>query len=234
MLFDGMIGCIMSMSEAEQAAYHLGVQTREIAEMSARTDPFTHTVAGLGIIVLPHVYPGGIDSELTVDAIGDVVDKSVLDLCTGTGVVAVSAAMRGAARVVAVDLNPAAVKNARLNAQHFKLDQIEVREGSLFEPVKNEKFDIIAINPPYTGKKPANLTEICFWDEDNHTTREFFQQYRQHLTPEGRAFLAWADFSSLELIEQLAAENETRLEEVKSKATSSGLATFLVYELRPN
>ena len=221
----------LTMNEQEQAVYHLSVQANEITEMSARTAPFDTTVAGIEITVLPQVYPGGIDSELTSEAVGTANDLSVLDLCTGTGIVAVKAAMSGARKVLAVDLNPEAVKNAVLNADKFGLSQIEVREGSLFEPVGKTSFDIIAINPPYTGKKPTNKTEICFWDEDNKTTRQFFEQYKEHLNPNGKVFLAWADFGSLELIRNLAKANATRLEVVNSKSTPSGLATFLVYQL---
>jgi len=219
------------MTGTEQAAYHLSVQAKEIAEMSARTEPFEYSVAGIKLTVLPQVYPGGIDSELTSEAIGDVAGKSVLDLCTGTGIVAVKAAQRGADVVVAVDLNPEAVRNAKLNAEKLGLNQIEVREGFLFEPIDDQRFDVIAINPPYTGKKPANKTEICFWDEDNNTTRRFFAEYKQHLNPNGEAYLAWADFSSIELIEELAGANNTKLELVQSRSTPSGLATFLVYKL---
>jgi release factor glutamine methyltransferase len=219
------------MNEAEQAAHHLSVQAREIAEMTARTEPFNHIIAGIDITVLPKVYPGGIDSELTSDAIGDTTGKTVLDLCTGTGIVAVKAAQAGARKVIAVDLNPEAVKNAKLNAEKFGLSQIEVREGSLFEPVAKETFDIIAINPPYTGKKPANKTEICFWDEDNNTTRRFFEEYKNYLNPDGQAYFAWANFSSLKLIEDLGRANSTGLELVQSRSTPSGLATFLVYKL---
>ncbi len=221
----------MTMTKAEQAKHHLDVQTQEILEMSERTDKFDKSIAGIDIMVLPKVYPGGIDSELTSEAVGSPDGLSVLDLCTGTGFVAVKAALGGAKRVLAVDLNPEAAHNAKLNAERFGLEQIEVREGSLFDPVGDESFDIIAINPPYSNKKPANKTEICFWDEDNITTRDFFEQYRQYLNPEGKAFLAWADFSSIELIETLASNNHTKLELVKSKSTPSGLATFLVYEL---
>jgi len=221
----------MSMTEAQQAAYYLSVQAKEIAEMSARTEPFEYSVANLNITVLPKVYPGGIDSELVSEAIGNTSGKSVLDLCTGTGIVALKAAQRGANRVVAVDLNPEAVRNAMLNAEKFGYDQIEVREGSLFETVNSERFDVIAMNPPYTAKKPADKTEICFWDEDNQTTRDFFVEYKHHLNPGGKAFLAWADFSPIELIEELARNNDTKLELVESKSTPSGLATFLVYQL---
>ena len=221
----------MSMTEDEQATYHLNIQKNEIAEMSARTEPFEYSIAGVELTVLPKVYPGGIDSEIISEAIGNVSGKTVLDLCTGTGIVAVKAAQRDAQRVLAVDLNPEAVKNAKLNAKKFGLNQLEVREGSLFEPVGDEKFDIIAVNPPYTGKKPANKTEICFWDEDNQTTRQFFAEYKKYLKPDGQAYLAWADFSSVELIEELAKTNGTKLELVQSRSAPSGLTTFLVYKL---
>lgn len=219
------------MTENEKAAYHLAGQAKEIAEMSARAEPFEHIISGVDITVLPKVYPGGIDSELTIEAVGDVRRKSVLDLCTGTGVVAIRAALDGAKTVVAVDLNPDAVKNAQLNAEKFELPQITVLEGSLFAPVGDATFDIIAINPPYTSKKPMNKTEICFWDEDNQTTRSFFEEYENHLNPGGQAYLAWADFSPVELIEELAEANSTKLELVQSRSTRSGLATFLVYRL---
>ncbi len=219
------------MTEEELAAYHLSVQSSEIAEMSARTQPFDTELAEVVITVFPNVYPGGIDSELTSRAIGDVEGKTVLDLCTGTGIVAVKAALAGASKVVAVDLNPEAVKNAKFNANKLGLGQVKVLEGSLFEPVRNELFDVIAINPPYTGKKPTNKTEICFWDENNNTTRKFFSEYKNHLDPRGRAYLAWADFGSLELIKELARENGVSLKLVESQRTNSGLATFLVYQL---
>ena len=221
----------MPMTDIELVDYYLSIQAREIAEMSTRTEPSETRLAGVDITVLPKVYPGGIDSEITSKAIGDTNGKSVLDLCTGTGVVAIKAALAGSTRVVAIDLNPEAVKNAKLNADKLNLEQIEVLEGSLFEPLGNEAFDIIAINPPYTSKKPANKTEICFWDEDNNTTRQFFNEYRDHLNSDGMAYLAWADFSSVKLIQQLAMVHGVSLDLVQSQSTKSGLATFLVYRL---
>src|ERR1700712_3850597 len=107
----------MAISKQEQAAYHLSIQAKEIAEMSARTEPFEFRVAGIDISVLPQVYPGGIDSELTSEAVGSPKGLSVLDLCTGTGIVAIKAALGGAKNVIAVDLNPEAVKNAKINTK---------------------------------------------------------------------------------------------------------------------
>lgn len=219
------------MNQRELAQHHLDTQAREIAEMKARKIPFEVAVAGLDITVFPNVYPGGIDSELMCAAIGSPIDKKVLDLCTGTGVIALKASQMGAAEVIGIDLNPIAVENSRANKQKLGLDNIKFLEGSLFEPVAGERFDLITINPPYTSKKAADKTEICFWDEDNLTTRRFFKQYKNYLSPGGEAFVGWADFSSMELLSELAESNGVELRQVQAKSTPSGLATFLVYQL---
>jgi release factor glutamine methyltransferase len=75
----------------------------------------------------------------------------VLDLCTGSGAIALAMAKElPAAQVIAVELSPEAAAIARTNAAHNKLaDRVEVREGDLWTPVANERFDLIVSNPPY-------------------------------------------------------------------------------------
>jgi release factor glutamine methyltransferase len=72
---------------------------------------------------------------------------SVLELCTGSGAVALAAAAAGA-DVTAVDVSRRSVATVRLNA---RLRGVRVRalRGSLFEPVAGRQFDLIATNPPY-------------------------------------------------------------------------------------
>ena len=80
----------------------------------------------------------------------------VLDLCTGSGCVAIAVAKNCQmtklnVNVVATDISPAALSIARENAAANKIDdRIEFFEGDLFAPlVSTAKFDIIAGNPPY-------------------------------------------------------------------------------------
>ncbi len=75
----------------------------------------------------------------------------VLDLCTGSGAIAVALAKElPAARIVATDVSPAAVAIAKRNAERNGFaDRVEVREGNLWEPVAGETFDLIVSNPPY-------------------------------------------------------------------------------------
>jgi release factor glutamine methyltransferase len=71
----------------------------------------------------------------------------VLELCTGSGAVALEAAAAGA-RVTAVDISRRSVATVRLNARLRRL-HVEALRGSLFEPVEGRRFDFIVTNPPY-------------------------------------------------------------------------------------
>jgi release factor glutamine methyltransferase len=102
------------------------------------------------LITPPGVFRPRSDSWLLAEALRGEVrpGASVLDLCTGSGLLAVIAARQGAGRVVAVDISRRALATARLNAalNHVR---IEVRRGDLFDPIGDERFDLIVSNPPY-------------------------------------------------------------------------------------
>ena len=204
-------------------------QKSAIEEMKRRDRPVANLLGGNKIIALPNVYAGWLDSELMCEVIQIPRDAVVLDLCTGTGVIAIKAVQLGAKQVIAVDLNPEAVKSAKLNADTLKVN-MDVREGSLFEPVKGMTFDVIIINPPYINHEAADKTEICFWDGGNSVTRQFFDEYRGYLKPGGKAYLAWGDFADIDLLQTLAAEHNVQLKLLGSKVTPSGQETFLAYE----
>jgi len=74
--------------------------------------------------------------------------KAALDLGTGCGIAGLYAA-RYAERVVATDINPRALNFTAFNALLNEIRNVEVRQGSLFEPVAGETFDLVMSNPPY-------------------------------------------------------------------------------------
>ena len=87
--------------------------------------------------------------------------RASLDLCTGSGIQALLAAAHSE-RVLAVDINPRAVRCTRFNAQISGAANVEVRLGDLFEPVgAAERFDLITANPPFV---PSPLDELKFRD----------------------------------------------------------------------
>ena len=88
--------------------------------------------------------PSAILASLTVrSAVG-----AALDIGTGSGIQAIWAA-RHCERVVAVDVNRRALNLAAFNARLNGVTNIEFREGSVFEPVAGERFDLVLCNAPY-------------------------------------------------------------------------------------
>jgi len=75
--------------------------------------------------------------------------RCVLDIGSGSGCVAIAIAKHlPAATVVSVDISPGAIELARQNAALNSV-LVDFRQGSLFEPVKGEHFNLIVSNPPY-------------------------------------------------------------------------------------
>lgn len=72
----------------------------------------------------------------------------MLDVCTGSGAIAIAAALAGARFVTAVDVSARAVLAARINARLNGV-RIEALRGSLFDPVPGRRFDVVVANPPY-------------------------------------------------------------------------------------
>ena len=94
------------------------------------------------------------ETELLVEeVIKHSEGKSVLDMCTGSGCIAISIALFGKpSRVSASDISPKALEVARENAKSLKAGEISFIQGDMFENV-TEKFDIIVSNPPYIETK---------------------------------------------------------------------------------
>jgi ribosomal protein L3 glutamine methyltransferase len=120
--------------------------------------------------IVPRSYLGEVlDSDMFVGASFSLVRdpaavNSVLDLCTGSGCLAILAALRfPTANVDAVELSKRALAVARRNAANHRLNnRVRLLRGDLFAPVKAKRFDLVIANPPYVdGKGMAALPPEC-------------------------------------------------------------------------
>lgn len=132
--------------------------------------------------------------------------ETVLDVCTGSGVIAVFSAYKGAKKVVAVDINPDAVRSAKENAgRHGFSDVIDVRVSDMFAAIRDDEiFDVITGNLPFTRHDAKSYAECTVYDTDLRVHRAFFWNIRSHLNQNGRAYLSQANFGALEDMVDLA------------------------------
>jgi release factor glutamine methyltransferase len=121
------------------------------------------------IITLPGVFSPISDTWMLARALRAEVRRgrsSVLDVCTGSGALAVCAALAGAPEVTAVDVSRRAVLTARINARLNGV-RVRARRSDLFSALGDERFDVIVSNPPYvpaeTDELPARGPERA-WD----------------------------------------------------------------------
>jgi release factor glutamine methyltransferase len=110
------------------------------------------------LLPLPGVFQPRSDTWMLIDAVRREQLRPgarVLDLCTGSGAVAVAAALRGAS-VTAVDVSRRALLSVQLNARLNGV-RVRARRGNLFDAVPGERFDLVVANPPYL---PADGDEL--------------------------------------------------------------------------
>ncbi|NVN99704.1 MAG: peptide chain release factor N(5)-glutamine methyltransferase [Geobacteraceae bacterium] len=136
--------------ESELAAF------RALVSRRAKREPLQHILGtqefmGLEFMVSAAALIPRYDTELLVSEALKALPKAqrVLDIGTGSGCVAIALARNlPAATVVSVDISKAALELAQSNAS-LNSAVVDLREGSLFEPVNGEYFDLIVSNPPY-------------------------------------------------------------------------------------
>ncbi|WP_182865337.1 50S ribosomal protein L11 methyltransferase [Rhodopirellula sp. JC639] len=124
--------------------------------------------------------------------------RNVLEIGTGTGLLSLLCLSNGAQTVVATDINPAAVANARYNvAMHqsdaqFQVRQVAPSEPGAFAVIKpEERFDLILSNPPWEDGKVAAPADHAFYDPDFALMDSLLDGLPKHLTPGGRCLLAY-------------------------------------------
>ena len=141
--------------------------------------------------------------------------KDVLEIGTGSGLLALCCLKADAKKVVATDVNESAIENANLNARHLGLaDRLETRlvqldDSSAFSVIKSdEKFDLIISNPPWVNRKPESIDEYALYDANFELMKSLFDGLQDHLKPGGRVLLAYGCVDAIKTMEKLAKERK--------------------------
>ena len=112
------------------------------------------------------------------NALGELDGLSVLDAYAGSGACSIEAVSRGAAEVLAIDIDPEAVKTIARNIKALGLeDEIRLKRANISGWSRNhatERFDIVLADPPYDDIRPDVLERL-----------------RAHVLPDGLFVLSW-------------------------------------------
>ncbi len=190
---------------------------------------------GEEFLVLPNVFPPYDDSICLLENMKIQAGEEVLDVGSGSGVLSVFAAKRAASHVVALDVNPDAVRNTTLNAwRHGVAPRIEARESDLFASIApHEKFDVVLANLPFRNKDADDLTSLSIWDTSFMTHQRFFSSVRGVMMPQGRLYMVHPSFGELDMFRQLAkrAGFSARLLDAHNMADAEN-RIYYVFELK--
>ncbi|SFO00974.1 50S ribosomal protein L11 methyltransferase [Xenorhabdus japonica] len=182
--------------------------------------PIKITLAGIKLSVIPQVFlPSPLQTHSTPLLIKNIkhhnfTGKTVLDIGTGSGVLAIYSALNGASLVIATDVDDYILHHAESNAYLNKVTNIHFINSNLFESVNN-KYDYIFANGPispesWSEKKLSGHTILSYGET-------LFSQYRHYLTDEGVMFMTFAEFGPIEAFYKTLQKNSVIHKEKREK-----------------
>ena len=204
-----------------------------------------------GLAVFATVFWDRSDTESLRKLIRDgstVNGKTVLEIGTGSGLLALCCLQAGAEHVVATDVNESAVANALYNAERLGLARrLDVRKVSLEDAAAfsviapDERFDLIISNPPWVNQIPATIEEHALYDAEFALLKSVFRGLPVHLKPGGRLLLAYGCVDAIRTVQRLAQEHqyeliirdERRLEDLPAEFLPGVLLEIRLPESRP-
>ena len=152
--------------------------------------------------------------------------KSMLEVGSGCGVAAVTAALTGCPEVLAVDINPHAVESARLNAErHGVGDRVTCLRSDLFSAIDpRARFDLVFWNSPFIDNEVARADRDDyfidhFFDPGYALHERFCSELPQYLAGHGCAFLGFSSaMGDVDEVGRIAARHGLALQPFRSES----------------
>lgn len=152
-------------------------------------------------------------ADSSPDSLPGSADTRVLEIGTGTGVLAAVLVKQGSGHVTATDLNARAVNCARSNLDRLGCgDRVDVVTADLWPEADavrsdsesdkdsanhsdNPRYDVVVFNPPWLPGTPTSDLEQGIYDADSDALRRFLTELSDHLTASGEGWLVLSDLA---------------------------------------
>lgn len=147
----------------------------------------------------------------------DLKKKTFLELGCGTAMLSLLAAKKGA-EVTASDISSAAIASAEENSRLNRL-KITICQSNLFDQVQAQKFDVIAINPPYYKHNPRSDSEYAwFCGENGEYYKKLFSSLSDFIHHSSHVVIILCDGCDMKMINDFANEHGLALKCIKSSS----------------
>jgi release factor glutamine methyltransferase len=173
-----------------------------------------YTCKGIRLVIPPAVFhPGFFFSTrllLRYIATLPLKDKTFLELGAGSGLIALYAAREGA-QVTASDINQVAIHSLEMNSRSNRIS-LTVIHSDLFTNIPLQRFDMIAINPPYYKKKPKTPADYAWYcGEQGEYFQQLFSNLQWYMHSQSIVLMVLSDGCDLEMIVKMALDNGFKL-----------------------
>lgn len=161
------------------------------------------------------IYPGVFSPAISSDThwfcekiLAHIKKKKFLEIGTGIGIIACLAAIFGAKKVVATDINKNAILNTKYNQKRLKL-KFPVLLGNVFDPIPNsEKFDVIFWNHPFNyvenDKIESHSIESSIFDLKYKGLSNYLKNGKKYLKKNGKLLLGTSNIARINYIKKIA------------------------------
>lgn len=159
---------------------------------------------------------------------------------SGTGAFSVLAALSGASRVVAIDINPDAVANTKANARLHQVEgKMTMLQGDMFAPLATgDRFDVIFFNIPFCHRsekdRKLTLLEKSLFDPEHDLLYRFLKEGKDHLSEGGKLLLGYSTtHGDVPLMKRWAKQNGLSVKLLNKEGDEArDFITIELYELK--
>ncbi len=175
---------------------------------------------GISLTISPEVFHPGFffSTKLLLQYISQLTlkEKTFLELGAGSGLIAISAAKKGAL-VTATDINPIAIECIKKNCEENNVE-INVIHSDLFQNIPLQRFDFIAINPPYYKKQPYTYKDYSWYcGENGEYFQSLFSSLADYMHSDSIVLMILCEGCDAGMVQTIAGKNKLHLDCVYSK-----------------
>lgn len=164
--------------------------------------------------------------------------EEILEIGCGHGATSLYLAKNGAQRVVAVDINPEAVRNTLNNAKRNSVENVDARVSDIYSSIlEGERFDTIYWNTPFIyvpeDYEYESILERGLFDPGYRLTERFISEAEKYLKPDGRILFGTGNFGDVKRFEEIARKHGYSIRlVVKEDSIEINPVDFQLFELR--